>query len=103
MEEKNLDDWFEQEQKTPKVEKSKPVKKEKETPKNPEFFVLNNEEFRVRDRVRLSENINGVKASNLCEITKIELSKSGEIKVDLLSVMNHSKLLSVSISSLVND
>lgn len=72
----------------PKVEKVK-----EETPSNeiPSFFI-GEEEFKVRDRVRLGETINGVKETNLCEIQKIHKSNSGEIKVDLLTVMNHQKL-----------
>lgn len=70
----------------PKTEKVK-----EEIPEVHSFFI-GEEEFKVRDRVRLGETINGVKATNLCEITKIHKSNDGEIKVDLLTVMNHSKL-----------
>jgi len=71
----------------PKVEKVK----EQSTNEVLSFFI-GEEEFKVRDRVRLGETINGVKETNLCEITKIHKSNSGEIKVDLLTVMNHQKL-----------
>lgn len=73
----------------PKIEKIK----EEIIPSNEiHSFFIGEEEFKVRDRVRLGETINGVKETNLCEITKIHKSSSGEIKVDLLTVMNHQKL-----------
>lgn len=72
----------------PKVEKVK-----EEVPSNEvHSFFIGEEEFKVRDRVRLGETINGVKETNLCEIQKIHKTNSGEIKVDLLTVMNHQKL-----------
>lgn len=72
----------------PKVEKVK-----EEIPSNEvHSFFIGEEEFKVRDRVRLGETINGVKETNLCEIQKIHKTNSGEIKVDLLTVMNHQKL-----------
>lgn len=71
-----------------KQEKEKEVKIQQE----PISFFIGKEEFKVRDRVRLGETINGVKESNLCEITNIHKTQSGEIKVDLLTVMNHQKL-----------
>lgn len=72
----------------PKIEK---VKEEIPTNEVHSFFI-GEEEFKVRDRVRLGETINGVKETNLCEIQKIHKTNSGEIKVDLLTVMNHQKL-----------
>lgn len=72
-----------------------------EIPKEEYSFFIGEEEFKVRDRVRLGETINGVKESNLCEITKIyKPNELGEIKVEVLTVMNHSKLTVMS-SSLV--
>lgn len=62
------------------------------TIEEPISFFIGEEEFKIRDRVRLGETINGVKESNLCEIIDIRKSQSGEIKVDLLTVMNHQKL-----------
>ena len=72
----------------PKVEKVK----EQILSNEVHSFFIGEEEFKVRDRVRLGETINGVKETNLCEIQKIHKSNSGEIKVDLLTVMNHQKL-----------
>lgn len=66
--------------------------KEVKIQEEPISFFIGEEEFKVRDRVRLGETINGVKESNLCEITNIHKTQSGEIKVDLLTVMNHQKL-----------
>lgn len=64
-----------------------------DTPPSPPLsFFIGEEEFKVRDRVRLGKTINGVKETNLCEIQKIHKTSSGEIKVDLLTVMNHTKL-----------